>query len=301
MKNLSLPQNWHHIHHDTVASTMLCCDPQTVEPGEFLLVTADEQTAGRGQRGTTWESTKGENLTFNIGWKSPIAPVHPASQEGEPESADRPHWPAANEQFLISEITALAVAKTLDHYLRPLDSPQPLTSSLFPPTSSQPLTSPQALTSIKWPNDIYVGDRKICGMLLEHQLAGKQIASSIAGIGINVNQAGFATLAGREEGRGAPISLHQIVGHEVSREAVLEAFVRHFCDGIRLLQEGRYEEVEQAYTALLYRRTGWHRYRDAEGEFMGEFVGIARNGLLTLRKQDGSLGSYAFKEVTYVI
>lgn len=266
MKAISLPQNWEHTHYESVESTMLCCDPFTVEPGHFVLITADEQTAGRGQRGTSWESTKGLNLTFNIGWRP---------------NADAP-WPAANEQFLISEITALAVAKTLDHYLRPLPSPQPR-------------------PSIKWPNDIYVGDRKICGMLLEHQLSGKRIESSIAGIGINVNQASFNILAGREEGRGAPISLRQIVGHEVEREALLELFVGHFMEGVRLLQEGRYDEVERAFTALLYRRTGQHRYRDAEGEFVGEFVGIARNGLLTLRKQGGSLCSYAFKEVAYVI
>lgn len=263
MKRLTLPPNWTHRHYDTVESTMLCCDPYAVEPGHFVLVTADEQTAGRGQRGTTWESTKGLNLTFNIGWRPDV------------EST----WPAANEQFLISEITALAVVKSL----------------------SSSLSSLASDLSIKWPNDIYVGDRKICGMLLEHQLSGKSIAASIAGIGINVNQASFDTLAGRAEGRGAPISLRQIVGHEVSREAVLEAFVQHFMEGVRMLQEGRYDEVERAFTTLLYRRTGWHRYLDAEGEFLGEFVGIARNGLLTLRKQDGSLRSYAFKEVTYVI
>lgn len=275
MKHLNLPPNWHHIHYESVESTMLCCDPYAVEPGHFVLITADEQTAGRGQRGTTWESTKGENLTFNIGWRL--------------TSADRPHWPAANEQFLISEITALAVLRAIE-------------DTLSAHTSS-PIGGgwEGAKVAIKWPNDIYFGDRKICGMLLEHQLAGKHIAASIAGIGINVNQASFDTLAGRAEGRGAPISLRQIVGREVSREAVLEAFVCHFMEGVHLLQKGRYDEVERAFTTLLFRRTGWHRYRDAEGEFMGEFVSIARNGLLTLRKADGTLHEYAFKEVTYMV
>lgn len=247
---------------------MLRCDPSTVEPGEILLITADEQTAGRGQRGTTWESAKGQNLTFNIGWR-------PAT--------DSP-WPAANEQFLVSEITALAVLRAIEETLsKNLDS------------------LPVDNLKIKWPNDIYFGDCKICGMLLEHQLSGKHIAASIAGIGININQAIFGTLAGREEGRGAPISLRQIIGKDVSREGVLEAFVRHFEDGIRMLQEGRYDDVEHAFTTLLYRRTGWHLYRDVEGEFLGEFASIARNGILTLRKQNGTLHSYAFKEVAYVI
>lgn len=268
MKRLHLPSNWIHLHYESVASTMLCCDPAVVEPGQFLLVTADEQTAGRGQRGTHWESSRGENLTFNIGWRT---------------SGMSAHWPAANEQFLISEVTALAVAKALSD------------AGVCP--------------SIKWPNDIYVGERKICGMLLEHQLSGRCIEASIAGIGINVNQTSFATEAGHTEGRGAPISLRQIVGHEVSREAVLESFVSHFQDGVSLLGEGRYDEVERDYTALLFRRTGLHRYRDSEGSFLAEFVSIGRNGLLTLRKasphlaasSDAALRTYAFKEVTYEI
>lgn len=267
MLKLSLPPNWIHRHFDSVDSTMLCCDPSTVEPFQFLLITADEQTAGRGQRGTTWESSKGQNLTFNIGWRP------------SPDTT----WPAANEQFLISEITALAVVGAIED------------------TLSEHRALSEGNLEVKWPNDIYFGDRKICGMLLEHQLSGKHIASSIAGIGINVNQASFATLEGREEGRGAPISLHQIIGHNVSREAVLEAFIRHFTDGIRILQEGHYDKVEHAFTTLLYRRTGWHHYRDAEGEFIGEFASIARNGILTLRKQNSHLHSYAFKEVAYVI
>lgn len=290
MKALSLPANWTHRHYETVASTMLCCDPFAVEPGHFLLITADEQTDGRGQRGTHWESTRGENLTFNIGWRASLKPLPPPIPQGRKlvASEGAAHWPAANEQFLISEITALAVARTLEDTL----------------VGASPPALPQgkgAKVAIKWPNDIYVGDRKICGMLLEHSLYGRNIEASIAGIGINVNQQFFTTLEGREEGRGAPISLRQILGHEVEREAVLEAFVRHFMEGVRMLQEGRYDEVEKSFTALLYRRTSLHRYRDADGTFLAEFVSIARNGLLTLRKADGTLCSYSFKEVTFEI
>lgn len=263
---------------------MLCCDLTAIEPGDFLIITADEQTAGRGQRGTTWESTKGENLTFNVGWKAPLQlPASPPASEGA-------HWPAANEQFLISEITALAVVRALEDIL----------------TGRHELSFEGQL-KIKWPNDIYFGNQKICGMLLEHQLSGKRIEASIAGIGINVNQCTFTTLEGVDEGRGAPISLRQIMREEVSRELVLEAFVSHFMEGIRKLQEGCYDEIETAYTALLYRSTGWHRYRDAGGEFRAKFVSIARNGFLTLRKADvpeesgEALCTYAFKEVSYVI
>lgn len=329
---------------------MLCCNPTTVEPGHFLLVTADEQTAGRGQRGTHWESSKGLNLTFNIGWKAPVAPLGPPHllrraqdkfgrgallcREGAPckrgggiEASEGATWPAANEQFLISEITALAVLYAIEDTLSAHTSP----SQVYPELVEGGGEARRCRVAIKWPNDIYIiktteeslseatspsqvypelieggGERegvvgafKICGMLLEHQLEGRRIASSIAGIGINVNQSAFDTIADKDEGRGAPISLRQIVGHDISREAVLECFVRHFMHGIQLLEDGRYEEIERDFTMRLYRRTGWHRYRDGDGEFLAEFVGIAPSGTLTLRKSDGTLHSYAFKEVIY--
>ena len=76
---------------------MQCCDALTVEPGHFLLVTAGEQTAGRGQRGTVWESAAGENLTFSVAWRNVGV--------------------AARDQFLISEAVALSVAETVVEFL----------------------------------------------------------------------------------------------------------------------------------------------------------------------------------------
>ena len=126
MKSLLLPPFWHHIHHRRVVSTMQCCDALTVEPGHFLLVTADEQTAGRGQRGTVWESAAGENLTFSVAWRNVGV--------------------AARDQFLISEAVALSVAETVAELLK--------------------WTACTEAVSVKWPNDVYVGERRICGMLI---------------------------------------------------------------------------------------------------------------------------------------
>lgn len=88
---------------------------------------ARSQTAGRGQRGNSWESLPGRNLTFSI--------------------LLRPEHIAPARQFVISEAVALGIAGVIDRYL-----PQGMT------------------TAIKWPNDIYAGDRKICGILIEHTL-----------------------------------------------------------------------------------------------------------------------------------
>lgn len=255
MKSLHLPLFWHHVHHRCVVSTMLCCEALGVEPGHFLLVTADEQTAGRGQRGTVWESAAGENLTFSVAWRNVGV--------------------AARDQFLISEAVALSVAETVAELLKG--------------------TACTEAVSVKWPNDVYVGERKICGMLIEHSLSGPHIDATMAGIGLNVNQRHFCGDAPN------PVSLCQLAGQTFSLTAVMERIVRHLHAGLAMLQEGRYDEMEERFAARLFRREGWHPYRDAEGEFTGRFAGIARNGMLTLEKSSGEHRTYAFKEVACII
>ncbi|MDQ9829531.1 hypothetical protein RFX70_12015, partial [Acinetobacter baumannii] len=61
--------------------------------------------------------------------------------------------------------------------------------------------------SVKWPNDIYVGNKKIAGILIEHKITGMYIGNSICGVGLNVNQEHFLSDAPN------PISLFQLIGH----------------------------------------------------------------------------------------
>jgi len=109
------------------------------------VVSALEQTSGRGQRGNAWDSTPGENLLFSIVLKSPSI--------------------KAEEHFALNEITALSVIDFLSTY--------------------------GVKAKIKWPNDIYVGEKKICGILIENSFLGRDISSSIIGIGLNINQRNF--------------------------------------------------------------------------------------------------------------
>ena len=109
------------------------------------VLSAYEQTEGRGQRGNTWMSTPGENLMFSIVLKNPKI--------------------SARDQFGINEITSLSVVDFLSQH--------------------------GISARIKWPNDIYVGSKKICGILIENSLRGSGISSSIIGIGLNINQRNF--------------------------------------------------------------------------------------------------------------
>ena len=115
------------------------------EIDNLSVVSALEQTKGRGQHGNTWLSMPGENLTFSLIVKD--------------------FRIKANEQSAISQATALSLTKILGRY--------------------------GIEARIKWPNDIYAGDNKLCGILIENSLKGMEIDWSIIGIGLNVNQRDF--------------------------------------------------------------------------------------------------------------
>lgn len=173
----------------------------------------------------------------------------------------------ANRQFLISQIAALSVKETLDLYTTDI--------------------------TVKWPNDIYWKDRKICGMLIENDLSGAYLSDSIIGIGLNLNQATFLSDAPN------PVSLFQILHREVNREEVLRRFLTIFyARYISLLRE-EYDEIRACYRSVLYRGEGFYRYQDAGGMFEARVRDIEPTGHLLLESRDGSVRRYAFKEVAF--
>jgi len=144
---------------------------------------------------------------------------------------------------------------------------------------------------VKWPNDIYWRDRKLCGILIENRLQGSLIRDSIIGLGLNVNQRAFVSDAPN------PVSMVQILGHECDREVVLRRIVDRF-----MLSPCMLDLTTMRYNAMLYRRgRGLFPFRDANGRFLAEVVGTDATGLLTLRRDDGRSVQYAFKEVEFIL
>ena len=142
---------------------------------------------------------------------------------------------------------------------------------------------------IKWPNDIYVGDQKICGILIENRLQGSTIVDSIVGIGLNVNQQVFRSDAPN------PVSMYQLVGHEIDRTALLDAFLKALDETMAS------ETVATDYRSRLYRRDGFYAYRDGYGDFQAKLLNVLDDGRLILLDTEGNSRSYAFKEVQYII
>ena len=117
----------------------------------------------------------------------------------------------------------------------------------------------------------------------------------ILGTGINVNQRRFTSDAPN------PVSLSQITGSDESIDHLLERILQAFDDYYRRVLEGDYAGISREYHEALYRRKGFYRYRDADGEFDAELVDVAYDGRLSLRDSEGRQRSYAFKEVEFII
>ena len=223
--------------------------------GDFTVLAAVYQTSGRGQKGTSWESSPGKNLTFSIILK--------------------PDAIRAENQFIISQIIALGVAS----YLKKL----------------------AIEAKIKWPNDIYIGDKKICGILIENFIEGANLSASIAGIGLNVNQEIFESDAPN------PISVKIITGTEKDLKAELESLVSSIYDiyySYRSYGSGNLsEKISHQYHESLYRLDEFHTYEETPGgkRFNGRIVGINSNACLVIEKEDSSTSEYAFKEIKYVL
>ena len=144
--------------------------------------------------------------------------------------------------------------------------------------------------SVKWPNDIYIDDKKVCGILIENRLQGGVIKDSIIGVGLNVNQLCFVSDAPN------PVSMANITGRQFDREQLLRELLETFDE-----EWADLEGVRERYLQQLYRRKGFFRYRDAYGECTAEIVTVEADGHLVLQDVDGRTNRYAFKEIQFVI
>jgi BirA family biotin operon repressor/biotin-[acetyl-CoA-carboxylase] ligase len=181
----------------------------------------------------------------------------------------RPLFLPAEKQFVISEIAALALCDVLA--LWGMDA------------------------AIKWPNDVYVGDKKISGVLIEHFLSGSKLSASIVGIGLNVNQTHFRSDAPN------PTSVLLETGHRRAPEEALITILDFLALRYDQALQGKVQEVEDAYCARLYRLHQWNRYvRCSDNtEFDGYITGIDLFGCLRVLLRNGREEVFAFKEIRY--
>ncbi|MRR24544.1 biotin--[acetyl-CoA-carboxylase] ligase, partial [bacterium] len=173
------------------------------------------------------------------------------------------------DQFIISRMVSLAVHDLVAGY------------------------SPAA--RIKWPNDIYVKDDKIAGILIENSIMGDTLGSTIAGIGLNINQVRFIS------GAPNPISLRQLTGREFDVAAVTVDLIAALDRRYDMVIRGETATLENEYHKALYRGGEWHHYSDDSGEFEGMIEMVMPDGMLSVRKRNGVRRLYAFREIDYIL
>lgn len=181
-----------------------------------------------------------------------------------------PAYVKVSEQFLISMAVSLGIKKFLEKNI-----------------STQ--------VKIKWPNDIYVGDKKICGMLIENSIAGEDIFNSVIGIGLNINQKKFLSDAPN------PISLAQLSGEVYNLENLLPVLVKNIGSQLDLLKKNRKKLLQKDYISNLYRYNEVHKFKASAEVFSGKIIGIDNFGHLFIEKETGSVEKFMFKEVEFII
>ena len=147
---------------------------------------------------------------------------------------------------------------------------------------------------IKWPNDIYVFNDKIAGILIENSVMNNSIINCIAGIGVNINQEKFVSAAPN------PTSLKLITNSDFDINDCLNELCQRLNKRYERLMSGAYNEIVDDYNANLYLLNEWSQFSDSQGVFTGRILSVARSGIITIETADNELREYAFKEVSYI-
>jgi BirA family biotin operon repressor/biotin-[acetyl-CoA-carboxylase] ligase len=148
--------------------------------------------------------------------------------------------------------------------------------------------------SIKWPNDIYAGAKKIAGVLIENHIAGNVIGSSIVGIGLNVNQQQFLSDAPN------PTSMRLENGRRIDLQQALPDLVACILQRYEGLRAGFLQSIDADYLAHLYRLNEWHWFGKKASVFRAKIVGLRPSGELLLEDTNGETASFAFKEIRFL-
>jgi BirA family biotin operon repressor/biotin-[acetyl-CoA-carboxylase] ligase len=175
-----------------------------------------------------------------------------------------------SRQFLINELVSVTLRDFLQTYVH--DTP----------------------VKIKWSNDIYVENKKIAGILIEHIITGSSIAYSIIGIGVNVNQTDF------HPSLPCPTSLKNITGlHYDIKKSGIE-YSRAFLHAFESLSAEKESALTETYIKHIFRLHEKHDYLIDDQKTTATILGIDDYGCLLLETEDGKAGAFEFNRVGYL-
>lgn len=179
-----------------------------------------------------------------------------------------PVFLSAYQQFYMSKVVALAVSDFISLYTDKV--------------------------SIKWPNDIYVGNRKISGILIEHEIESTYIRQTIAGIGINVNQTKFPAELPN------PVSLSQLSNQKYNMEEMLNEIIDVLDYRYSMLKNNELDTIDKNFNEVIYQYLKPSKFVSNNETFEGTITGVEKTGELIIKDKAGKVRKFLHKEVEYV-
>lgn len=253
MKTLFIGQNI--IHLESIDSTNSYASEllRQTKPAEGTVIYTFDQQKGRGQRGNTWESEPNKNGALSF--------------------ILYPSFLATEKHFLLTKISSLAVADLMAETLATIVNTDDIT--------------------IKWPNDIYVGNKKIAGILIETALRENTLQNAIIGIGININQLKFDNAT-----NATSLALLS------NKEFDLTMLIEHLCEFIEVrylqLKANKLEIIDAEYQNRLYQLNEWRRYTSKGGLFEGKIIGVSPSGKLQVKLRSDDIKEFDLKEIGFI-
>lgn len=144
---------------------------------------------------------------------------------------------------------------------------------------------------LKWPNDVMVNGKKVCGILIENQIQGQVLSQCVAGIGLNVNQASFEWPQAT--------SMKLLLGMDLDKAKILEIILMRIEAYYNLLMKEKFDALKAEYVSVLYWKGEEHRFESKGHSFTGTIVGIDEVGRLVVDVGTGER-SFNFKEIKFI-
>lgn len=182
-----------------------------------------------------------------------------------------PHQLNAAHAFMLNQLMAVAAQSMLTKYL------------------------PGERVQLKWPNDIWVQNKKLGGILIQTGISGAAIKYAVAGLGINVNQAEFPAHLPQST------SMQMLCGKPHDLTTLLYEFLATLQPYYMWIQEGNYQDLTDLYKEHLL---GWQQLniymtKDGRKPFAARFVALDDHGQMVLETEQG-LNTYQHQQIKYL-
>ncbi len=181
-----------------------------------------------------------------------------------------PFFLNVNQQFLLTQITSLALADLMAEVIKEKHK-----------------------VAIKWPNDIYINDKKVAGVLIENGIKNNQIQNSIIGVGLNVNQTQFSSTI-------VATSLQLLAGKGFDLNKLIQMFCEKLEGYYLQLKAKKFEYINQKYLSNLYQINEWKNYFFDNETQEGKIIGVSAEGKLKLELKNNTMRLFDLKEITFI-